>query len=102
MQTSAPLAAMPPITHAHLQRAFEAMAWKGWTYEAAMANDMRRRLVECRATCMAAREHQATRQRETVRRVHLDERGQVAGWCTQIVMGPRNNPQRELLNTEEA
>lgn len=90
------------ITEAHRRAAFEAMAWKGWTFEQAMANDMRRRLVECRATAMAAREQQATHQRETVRRVRLDERGQVAGWCTQIVMGPRNNPQRELLNTEEA
>lgn len=49
---------------------------------------------------MAAREQQATHQRETVRRVRLDERGQVVGWCTQIVMGPRNNPQRELLTQE--
>jgi hypothetical protein len=88
------------VTPEHLRAAFESMAWKGWTFEAAMANDMRRRLLECRATSMAAREQQATRQRETVRRVRLDERGQVAGWCTQIVMGPRTSPQLEI--TEEA
>lgn len=95
------MAARPHITEAHRRAAFAAMAWKGWTFEAAMANDMRRRLIECRAVCIAAREREATHQRETVRRVRLDERGEVAGWCTQIVMGPRTNPQRELLNTEE-
>lgn len=89
-----------PITDAQRRAAFEAMAWKGWTFEQAMANDMRRRLIDCRATSMAAREQQATHQRETVRRVRLDERGQVVGWCTQIVMGPRTNPQRELLTQE--
>ena len=79
------------VTEAHLRQAFEAMHWVGWTYEAAMASDTRRRLVECRAHLLRTREQEATRQPTTqcVRRVVLDEHGQVAAWRTQTAPGPR-------------
>lgn len=99
MHTSA-LAAMPAITHEHLQRAFEAMHWAGWTFDDAMANDMRRRLVVARAHQLRTREWLATLDPTTqqIRRVRLDAQGQVAGWCTQAVMGPRaQTPQLSLL-----
>jgi hypothetical protein len=88
------------VIAAHRRAAFAAMHWAGWTFEAAQANDMRRRLIECRAHQIAARELAATLQptRQPVRRVRLNARGQVADWCTQIVMGPRVvTQQRELL-----
>jgi hypothetical protein len=40
---------MPEVTDAHRRAAFEAMHWAGWTFEAAMADDLRRRQVEARA-----------------------------------------------------
>lgn len=87
---------MPPITQAQLQAAFAAMHWKGWTFEAAMANDMRRRLVVARAHQIRTREWLASLDTTTavVRRVRLDAQGQVAGWCTQAVMGPRQATQQ--------
>jgi len=40
---------MPPVTDQHRQAAFAAFAWLGWTYDRAMADDTRRRVVEARA-----------------------------------------------------
>ena len=34
---------MPAVTAAHQQAAFQAFAWTGWTYEQAMADQMRSR-----------------------------------------------------------
>jgi hypothetical protein len=96
MQTSAP----PPITPEHLKRAFEAMHWPGWTFDTAMKNDMRRRLIVCRAHQLRTRDWLASlppASKQCVRRVQLDAQGQVAGWCTQAVMGPRTEtPQLAL------
>ena len=89
----------PPLTADHLQRAFEAMHWTGWTLDAAMANDMRRRLITCRAHQMCTREWLATLQPTTqhIKRVRLDAQGNIAAWCTQAVMGPREaTPQLAL------
>lgn len=41
--------ALPPVTDEHRRAAFAAMGWPGWTYEAAMADPVRGRIVECRA-----------------------------------------------------
>ncbi len=41
--------AMREVNDADRRAAFEAMHWAGWTYEAAMADDTRSRLVEARA-----------------------------------------------------
>lgn len=51
--------ALPAITEAHRRAAFEAMAWVGWTYEQAMANPIRSRLIACRASLMRKAEHRA-------------------------------------------
>lgn len=40
---------LPEVTEAHRLAAFEAMRWTGWTFEAAMADDTRRRVIEARA-----------------------------------------------------
>lgn len=39
----------PDVTDAHRRAAFEAMHWTGWTYEQAMADDTRSRVIEARA-----------------------------------------------------
>jgi hypothetical protein len=59
-----------PLTTEQLRAAFEAFAWVGWTFEAAMANPIRARLVSARACQMRAREYQRTHDRQwtTVRR----------------------------------
>ncbi|MGQ3001270.1 MAG: hypothetical protein ACT6UH_00550 [Hydrogenophaga sp.] len=49
-------AVMPEVTDAHRRAAFEAMHWEGWTYEAAMADDTHRRVVEARAHQIRTRE----------------------------------------------
>lgn len=41
--------ALPPVTEAHRQAAFRAMCWLGWSYEQAMADSVRSRLVNLRA-----------------------------------------------------
>jgi hypothetical protein len=96
---------IPPVTQAHRRAAFEAMHWAGWTFDAAMANDMRRRLIESRAHQMRTSEYcQAINPTpQAVRRVRLDARGNVQSWCTQIVMGPRTaTAQPDLLGDSGA
>ncbi len=84
-------AGMPPVTNAHRHAAFEAMHWKGWTYEQAMQFDMRRRLIECRAAALRKAEWEASTKRTTVpvRRVRLGSDGHPVGYVTQMVNGPR-------------
>lgn len=45
-----------PLRPEHLQAAFQAMAWEGWTYEAAMADPTRKAIVSWRARQIANRE----------------------------------------------
>lgn len=47
---------LPDVTDAHRRAAFEAMHWTGWTFEAALADDTRRRVVEARAHQMRTQE----------------------------------------------
>lgn len=47
---------LPEVTEAHRRAAFEAMHWEGWTFERAMNDDSRRRLVEARAHQVRTRE----------------------------------------------
>ena len=81
---------MPPVTDAHRRAAFCGMRWAGWTYEAAMAFDMRRRLIECRAHQLRTREWLATQQRSVVpvRRCKPGADGHPLKWATQMVLGP--------------
>lgn len=72
-----------PFTADQLHAAFEAFAWLGWTFAAAMADPLRARLVRARAAQMRTREFQRTHDRAwtTVRRLN-PRTGQ---WCTQRV-----------------
>lgn len=92
-----PAIALPPVTDAHRHAAFEAFAWPGLTYEAALRIELRRKLIEIRASHI--RTQQATagmeRTRQTVRRCRADG----AGWCTQTALGPW--AERTQLEIEE-
>ena len=90
---------MPPVTDAHRQAAFENMHWTGWTYEAAMRFDMRRRLIECRAHVLRTQEWKATQQRTVVpvRRCRPGTDGHPLKWCTQMVLGPYQPTQQPDL-----
>lgn len=94
---------MPPVTDAHRQAAFAAMRWQGWTYEQAIAFDLRRRLIECRAHQLRTREWEASTKRTVVpvRRVRMGADGHPMGWCTQMALGPRvASAQPDLLSAE--
>lgn len=80
---------LPAVTDAHRRAAFASLCLKDCNYEQAMANDLRSRLIECRAHVLRTREWHATQLRGVsgVKRVVLDGQGNQAGWCTQIVMG---------------
>lgn len=54
-----------PLTTEQLQAAFQAFHWHGWTFEAAMADPLRSRLVKGRACDMRTRQLKATGQRTT-------------------------------------
>lgn len=77
---------LPEVTEAHRLAAFEAMGWAGWTYEAARANDTRRRVIEARAHQLRLREWQATHHR-TVQ--HTPALNPATGrWTTRHTPGP--------------
>ena len=80
---------LPDVTQAHRLAAFNAMHWTGWTYECAMAYDLRRRLIEARATHMRTEEWKSTQRRsvEPVKRVRLGSDGHPIGWATQMTRG---------------
>lgn len=46
-----PTTDLPPVTDAHRQQAFALFGWGrfGWTYAAAMQNNLRAKLIEARA-----------------------------------------------------
>jgi len=82
---------LPPISHAHLEQAFALMRWKDWTLEAALRNDMRRRIVVARAHRLRTDEYLATltdTAKKAVRRVRVDREGN-EHWVTQLIYGPR-------------
>lgn len=54
------------VTDQHRQRAFEAMHWTGWTFEAAMADQVRSRLVNLRARQMCNAEARVLRRHVVV------------------------------------
>lgn len=49
------------VTEAHRRAAFQAMAWVGWTYEQAMADTVRSRIVRLRARQMCNAEARVMR-----------------------------------------
>ena len=76
---------LPPVTDAHRRAAFEAMRWPGWTFEAAMTHDTRRRVIEARAHQLRTTEFKRRHSQQTalVRR-HNPATGE---WRTQRVPG---------------
>ena len=81
---------LPPVSDAHLQAAFAAMRWTGWSFEAAMRSDVRRRLVQARAAQLRTREWMETQRTtlQAVRRCQVGADGQALRWCTQMAPGP--------------
>lgn len=57
---------LPEVTEAHRLAAFEAMRWTGWTFEAAMADDTRRRVIEARAHQVRTQQWRAERRHRGV------------------------------------
>ena len=80
---------LPDVTQEHRLAAFVAMHWAGWTFEAAMRYDVRRRLIEARAAQIRTAEWKATQQRSVVpvKRVRLGSDGHPK-WVTQLAPGP--------------
>jgi hypothetical protein len=58
------LPTLPPVTDQHRLQAFQAMRWHGWTYEQAMADPIRARLVECRAHQLRKQQWQQARRQQ--------------------------------------
>lgn len=80
-----PPADLPEVTDAHRRAAFEAMGWAGWTFEAAMQCETRRRVIEARAHALRLRQWQATHTR-TVR--HVPAFNPTTGrWCMRTAPG---------------
>lgn len=59
---------MPYVTAEHRRAAFKLLAMPGWTYERAMQDPLRRKLIECCAAHVRTRELQAERQRAFARK----------------------------------
>lgn len=76
---------MPPVTDDHRRRAFVLLAMTCTSFEAAMADSFRRRVIECCAASLRTQDWKATQRRcaVMVKRVHLDEHGQPDYWVTQ-------------------
>lgn len=85
---------MPPVTDAHLSAAFELMAWKDWTLEAALRDPIRAKVLRACAAHLRTQEYQRTHRRvvEAVRR--YDPRS--GRWCTQRVAGDFDTTQRTI------
>lgn len=81
---------LPPVTNAHRLAAFIAMHWPGTTYEQAMTEDTKRRVIECRAHHLRSQEWRATQQRTVVpvTRCKPGADGHPTKWCTQLAAGP--------------
>lgn len=82
--------ALPPVTDAHRRAAFCAMRWVGWTFDAAVADPVRARVIECRAHAIRTNEWMQTHQRsqQIVRRCLPGADGHPLRWATQIAQGP--------------
>jgi hypothetical protein len=54
-------ASRPAVTADHQRAAFQAFAWTGWTFEQAMADPLRSRLVKLRARQLSTEQARVTR-----------------------------------------
>lgn len=82
---------LPPITDEHLHRAFEVLAYRNTTFDAAMANPIRRQIVTICAKRLRTQDYEHTTQRTVVpeRRIVLGVDGHPIGWVTHMADGPR-------------
>ena len=88
--TSPPLADLPPLTDDHMRRAYEVLAYRGTTFEAAMADDLRRQVMTICAKSLRTVDFERTAQRTVVpeRRIRLGVDGHPVGWVTHMADGP--------------
>lgn len=79
----------PPVTDDHRHRAFNLLCFRGTTYELAMADEYRHRLIEACAASLRTMDWKqgVCQDRSFVRRVLLDECGNPIAWTTQVVRG---------------
>ena len=64
-----PLPTLPEVTDAHRRAAFTLLSWPDCTFEQAMANDLRHRVIEACASALRKREWQQARRGVRVVRV---------------------------------
>lgn len=85
---------MAPLNQEQLRAAFEAMAWTGWTFEAAMADPIRRRVVQARAAKARADQIRSIHSRRVrvVRRFDPS----TGAWRTQRVAGLYDETQTSI------
>jgi hypothetical protein len=97
------LPTLPNITHEHRRTAFEAMHWPNVTFEAAMADDTRKRVIECRAAVVRRLEWEQTQitTRVPVKRVVLGTDGHPVRWVTQLAPGPLQPIKPDLLTPSQ-
>jgi hypothetical protein len=93
------LPTLPTITHEHRRTAFEAMHWPNVTFEAAMLDDTRKRVIECRAALVRRLEWERTQTttRIPVTRVVLGTDGHPVRWITKFAPGPLQPIKPDLL-----
>ena len=95
---------LPSITDEHRRTAFLAMHWPNVTFEAAMLDDTRKRVIECRAAVVRRLEWERTQTttRVPVKRVVLGTDGHPVRWVTQLAPGPLQNIAPDLLTPSQS
>lgn len=85
---------LPPVTQEHRLRAFNKLRMAGWSFDAAMADPVRGKVIECLAHHLRTREWKAehTRTTQLVRRLHPA----LGSWTTQRVPGDYEPSQAAL------
>ena len=79
MPTMAASAVMPDVTESHRLAAFQTMRWKGWTYEQAQADPIRRRVLEVCAHAIRKRQWLQEQRAQNRRGRWFDAKAAAAG-----------------------
>ena len=95
---------LPAVTDEHRRIAFLAMHWPHVSFEAAMLDDTRKRVIECRAAVVRRLEWERTQAitRVPVKRVVLGTDGHPLRWVTQLAPGPLQNIAPDLLTPSQS
>lgn len=82
---------LPPLTAEHMHRAFKVLAYPHTTFDATMADPLRRQIVTICAKSLCRQDYEHTTQRTVVpeHRVRLGVDGHPIGWITTLADGPR-------------